>query len=35
MTTPIENLHNNKRKFISDDEAYPPYVRILSIANEV
>ncbi|CAF1022042.1 unnamed protein product [Rotaria sp. Silwood1] len=31
----IENLNSNKRKFISDDEVYPPSARILSITNQV
>ncbi|CAF1425304.1 unnamed protein product [Rotaria magnacalcarata] len=34
MTTTIENLITNKRKFISDDEVYPPSARILSITNQ-
>ncbi|CAF0747814.1 unnamed protein product [Rotaria sordida] len=35
INTTVENLHSNKRKFISDDEVYPPSARILSIANQV
>lgn len=35
MTTINENLHNNKRKFISDAEIHTPSNRYLSINNQV
>jgi hypothetical protein len=35
MTTTIEILHTNKRKFISDVEVYPPSARFFSTVNQV